>query len=112
MNRRQVGRNAGNDRAADDLGDIRHVKLEARRGARSPATGRVEPGSLGRPREGGDHDQAVHTWIANEAISTRNFGTVRLNRGSVDLDSDSGAEYFKLTGSLKKLGHRAIDHSD
>ena len=63
-------------------------------------------------REGGDHDQAVHTWIANEATSTRNFGKVRSNRGSVDLDSDSGAEYFKLTGSLKKLGHRATDHSD
>ena len=111
MNRRQVGRNAGNDRAADDLGDIRHVKLEARRGARSPATGRVEPGSLGRPREGGDHDQAVHTWIANEATSTRNFGKVRSNRGSV-----WAVNISKLTSSLKKLGHqtksRAIDHSD
>ena len=74
MNRRQVGRNAGNDRAADDLGDIRHVKLEARRGARSPATGRVEPGSLGRPREGGDHDQAVHTWIANEQPRRETLG--------------------------------------
>ena len=56
MNRRQVGRNAGNDRAADDLGDIRHVKLEARRGARSRGTGRVEPRVI---REGGDHDRAA-----------------------------------------------------
>ena len=54
MNRRQVGRNAGNDRAADDLGDIRHVELEARRGARSPGTGRVEPGRR-RSRPAGPH---------------------------------------------------------
>ena len=62
-------------------------------------------------REGGDHDQAVHTWIAYEATSTRNFGKVRSNRGSV-----WAVNISKLTSSLKKLGHqtksRAIDHSD
>ena len=61
--------------------------------------------------EGGDHDQAVHTWIASEATSTRNFGKVRSNRGSV-----WAVNISKLTSSLKKLGHqtksRAIDHSD
>ena len=62
MNWRQVERNAGNDRetrgARTDLGDIRHVKLEARRGARSRGDrGRVEQGRV--IREGGDHDRAA-----------------------------------------------------
>ena len=39
----------GRLRARTDLGDIRHVKLEARRGARSRGTGRVEQvGSSGK----------------------------------------------------------------
>ena len=45
--------------AGTDLGDIRHVKLEARRGARSRGTGRVEQARV--IREGGDHDRAANT---------------------------------------------------
>ena len=71
MNRRQVGRNAGNDRARTDLGDIRHVKLEARRGARSRGTGRVEQARV--VREGGDHDRAACTYFARETSWTRNY---------------------------------------
>ena len=59
--------------------------------------------------EGGDHDQPVHTWSANEATSTRNFGKVRSNRGSV-----WAVNVSKLTSSLKKLGHqtKSTEQSD
>ena len=49
----------GRPGAGTDLGDIRHVKLEARRGARSRGTGRVEQARV--IREGGDHDRAANT---------------------------------------------------
>ena len=77
----------GRLRARTDLGDIRHVKLEARRGARSRGTGRVEQARV--IREGGDHDRAAFSYSTY-------FATHNLDEKPWDVEVDPGSGWFLL----------------
>ena len=77
----------GRLRARTDLGDIRHVKLEARRGARSRGTGRVEQARV--IREGGDHDRAASS-------SCTYFATHNLDEKPWDAEVDPDLGWFLL----------------